>query len=227
MRQHCLGVTEIVQDAAASIQEESAFFRQRNAARGPVKQTHAKRLFKPGDALSDRRRRDAELRSRSHEAQRFRCPDECDNSRQTFHPPILRNFSPLSTDLRGRLWRFDFSLEQQVQLVAPTDPLGGAQQIQKGERARMRTATTTAQGEGKIPILAAVCLAALVLPLRFSGGAIATRAIGCEFGSGAAALNWITNAFMLTFGSLLMAACALADQFGRKRVFTSASGCSW
>ena len=88
----------------------------------------------------------------------------------------------------------------------------------------MRTATTTAHGEGKIPILAAVCLAALVLPLSFSGGAIATPAIGREFGSGAAALNWITNAFMLTFGSLLMAAGALADQFGRKRVFTIGIG---
>ena len=86
------------------------------------------------------------------------------------------------------------------------------------------TATTTAHGEGKIPILAAVCLAALVLPLSFSGGAIATPAIGREFESSAAALNWITNAFMLTFGSLLMAAGALADQFGRKRVFTIGIG---
>ena len=98
MRQHCFGVTEIVQDAAAAIQEESPFFRQGNAARSPVEQTHAKRLFELSDALSDRRRRDAELPSRSHKAQRFRCPDECNNSRQTFHLPILRNFSPVSTE---------------------------------------------------------------------------------------------------------------------------------
>jgi hypothetical protein len=32
-------------------------------------------------------------------------------------------------------------------------------------------------------------------------------------------LTWVTNAFMLSFGSLLMAAGALADQFGRKRLF--------
>ena len=71
----------------------------------------------------------------------------------------------------------------------------------------------------KLPILAAVCLAALVLPLSFSGGAVATPAIGRDLGGSPTALNWITNAFMLTFGSSLMAAGALADQFGRKRVF--------
>ena len=48
---------------------------------------------------------------------------------------------------------------------------------------------------------------------------MATPAIGKALGGSAAALTWITNAFMLTFGSLLMAAGALADQFGRKRVF--------
>lgn len=68
-------------------------------------------------------------------------------------------------------------------------------------------------------ILAAVCLSALVLPLAFSGGAVATPAIGRDLGGSPAMLTWVTNAFMLTFGSLLMAAGALADQFGRKRLF--------
>lgn len=71
-------------------------------------------------------------------------------------------------------------------------------------------------------ILAAVCLACLTLPLGFSGGAIATPAIGRAFahqGADPAQLAWITNAFMLSFGSLLMAAGALADVLGRRRVF--------
>lgn len=72
---------------------------------------------------------------------------------------------------------------------------------------------------GKLPVLMAVCLAALVLPLSFSGGAVATPAIGNDLGGSPTTLNWITNAFMLTFGSSLMAAGALADQFGRKRLF--------
>ncbi len=70
-------------------------------------------------------------------------------------------------------------------------------------------------------VLFAVCLAALTLPLSFSGGAIATPAISRTLGGSAASLTWITNAFMLTFGSLLMAAGALADQFGRRRIFAA------
>jgi len=79
--------------------------------------------------------------------------------------------------------------------------------------------SNTAGGDGKLLILAAICMAALVLPLSFSGGALATPAIGRELGGSAVALTWITNAFMLSFGSLLMAAGALADQFGRKKLF--------
>jgi len=80
--------------------------------------------------------------------------------------------------------------------------------------------TPRAERRGKLFILAAICLAALVLPLSFSGGAVARLAIGRELGGSVAALTWVTNAFMLTFGSLLMAAGALADQYGRKRLFT-------
>ena len=81
------------------------------------------------------------------------------------------------------------------------------------------SATFAAPATGKTSILLAVCLAALVLPLGFSGGAVATPAIGGDLGGSPTALNWITNAFMLTFGSSLMAAGALADQFGRRRLF--------
>lgn len=80
----------------------------------------------------------------------------------------------------------------------------------------------------RVAILAAVCLAALALPLAFSGGAVATPAIGRAFATGTAgspaALNWITNAFMLAFGSLLMAAGTLADRYGRRRVFALGIG---
>ncbi|GLU33809.1 MFS transporter [Trinickia caryophylli] len=71
----------------------------------------------------------------------------------------------------------------------------------------------------RLVVLGAVCVAALALPLAFSGGAVATPAIARDLGGGPVAMNWITNAFMLAFGSLLMAAGTLADRFGRKRVF--------
>ena len=67
--------------------------------------------------------------------------------------------------------------------------------------------------------LAAICLAALVLPLSFTGGAVATPSIGRAFAATPTQLAWVTNAFMLSFGSLLMAAGTLADLYGRKRLF--------
>lgn len=73
--------------------------------------------------------------------------------------------------------------------------------------------------EQKRLILGAVLLAALSMPLSFTGPAIALPAIGQSLGGSAIALNWVTNAFMLSFGSCLMAAGALADQFGRCRLF--------
>ncbi|WP_109481154.1 MFS transporter [Paraburkholderia sp. C35] len=88
----------------------------------------------------------------------------------------------------------------------------------------MNLASPNGAQSNKLPILAAVCLAALVLPLSFSGGAVATPAIGRDLGGDATSLTWITNAFMLTFGSLLMAAGALADQFGRKKLFVYGLG---
>jgi MFS family permease len=68
-------------------------------------------------------------------------------------------------------------------------------------------------------LLLAVCLAAAAMPLTFTGSAVALPAIGRALGGNPVALNWVTNAFMLTFGSSLMAAGALADIYGRKRVF--------
>lgn len=71
----------------------------------------------------------------------------------------------------------------------------------------------------KALLLLAVCLAAIAMPLTFTGTAVALSEIGKTLGGSPVALNWVTNAFMLTFGASLMAAGALADGFGRKRIF--------
>lgn len=83
----------------------------------------------------------------------------------------------------------------------------------------MSDQTAHASRRGRLFILAAICLSALVLPLSFTGGAVATPSIGLDLGGSPVQLTWITNAFMLTFGSLLMGAGALADVYGRKRLF--------
>lgn len=72
--------------------------------------------------------------------------------------------------------------------------------------------------------LLAVCLAALALPLSFSAGALAVPAIARTLGGSASALNWVTNAFMLAFGGLLLTAGALADRHGRRRLFLGGAG---
>ncbi len=77
----------------------------------------------------------------------------------------------------------------------------------------------------KFFLLVAVCCAAAAMPLTFTGPAVALPAIGRTLGGSPIALNWVTNAFMLTFGSCLMAAGALADSFGRRRVFLTGTGC--
>jgi MFS family permease len=67
--------------------------------------------------------------------------------------------------------------------------------------------------------LAAVCFAALSMPVSFTGPAVALSALGRALGGSPLALAWVTNAFMLAFGSCLMIAGALADRIGRRRVF--------
>ncbi len=62
------------------------------------------------------------------------------------------------------------------------------------------------------------------MPLTFTGTAVALPSIGQALGGSPVAIAWVTNAFMLTFGSTLMAAGALADSYGRKRIFMAGVG---
>ena len=72
--------------------------------------------------------------------------------------------------------------------------------------------------------LLAVCLAAAAMPLTFTGTAVALPSIGRTLGGSPVAISWVTNAFMLTFGSSRMAAGALSDRYGRKRIFLTGVG---
>ena len=68
-------------------------------------------------------------------------------------------------------------------------------------------------------VLIAVILACVSLPLSLSAGPAAQTFIGHDLAGGTVALSWITNAFMLACGSTLMVAGALADHYGRKKIF--------
>jgi len=78
-----------------------------------------------------------------------------------------------------------------------------------------------ASTSGRLLVLISVCCAAITAPLAFTGIAVGLPAISRELGGSPIQLNWALNAFILTFGSTLMAAGALADSYGRKKVFLS------
>src|SRR5215831_12934948 len=66
--------------------------------------------------------------------------------------------------------------------------------------------------------LAALCLAFFVEMVDNTLLAIALPTIGRDLGSTTTSLQWVTGAYSLTFGGLLLTAGSLADRFGRRRV---------
>ena len=70
---------------------------------------------------------------------------------------------------------------------------------------------------GWIP-LAALCLAFFVEMVDNTLLSVALPTIGRDLGSGITALQWVTGAYSLTFGGLLLTAGSIADRWGRRRV---------
>ena len=66
--------------------------------------------------------------------------------------------------------------------------------------------------------LAALCLAFFVEMVDNTLLSIALPTIGRDLGSGTTGLQWVTGAYSLTFGGLLLTAGSMADRFGRRRV---------
>src|ERR1700712_2920768 len=66
--------------------------------------------------------------------------------------------------------------------------------------------------------LAALCLAFFVEMVDNTLLSIALPTIGRDLGSGTTALQWVTGAYSLTFGGLLLTAGSIADRLGRRRV---------
>jgi EmrB/QacA subfamily drug resistance transporter len=66
--------------------------------------------------------------------------------------------------------------------------------------------------------LAALCLAFFVEMVDNTLLSIALPTIGRDLGSGTTGLQWVTGAYSLTFGGLLLTAGSIADRLGRRRV---------
>src|SRR6478609_5289163 len=92
----------------------------------------------------------------------------------------------------------------------------------------MTTITTTPTPSRTYPSLRAawiplfaLCLAFFVEMVDNTLLMIALPTIGRDLGSGTTALQWVTGAYSLTFGGLLLTAGSAADRLGRRRVLLS------
>ncbi|WNM26585.1 MFS transporter [Demequina capsici] len=81
----------------------------------------------------------------------------------------------------------------------------------------LRPRTYTSLRAAAIP-LAALCLAFFVEMTDNTLLSIALPTIGRDLGASTTALQWVTGAYSLTFGGLLLTAGSVADRFGRRRV---------
>ena len=85
------------------------------------------------------------------------------------------------------------------------------------EAAPARTRTYPTLKAAWIPLFA-LCLAFFVEMVDNTLLTIALPTIGRDLGSGTTALQWVTGAYSLTFGGLLLTAGSAADRLGRRRV---------
>jgi MFS transporter, DHA2 family, methylenomycin A resistance protein len=67
-------------------------------------------------------------------------------------------------------------------------------------------------------VLAAVTLAFAVVQLDVSVVNVAARAIGSGLGSGVTGVQWVVDAYTLTFAALILSAGSLGDRIGARRV---------
>jgi len=75
-----------------------------------------------------------------------------------------------------------------------------------------------ASGPGRW-VLAATVLGSAIVAIDATVVGIALPAIGRDFGTGMATLQWVVSAYTLTLAGLLLVAGSLGDRYGRRRVF--------
>jgi MFS family permease len=84
------------------------------------------------------------------------------------------------------------------------------------------TATGPPVATGRRPAwvtLALVCVSVTLFPISLTGGAIAAPDIAHALHPSLSSVAWVVNAYNLTFAAFMLAAGALGDLVGRRRVF--------
>ncbi len=69
-----------------------------------------------------------------------------------------------------------------------------------------------------VATLVAVGLASLMVPLAVTGPAVALTHMGIDLSASGQSVQWVLNAYNITFAASLLAAGGLADRLGRRRV---------
>ncbi|RGC69739.1 Multidrug resistance protein stp [Micromonospora sp. MW-13] len=70
-------------------------------------------------------------------------------------------------------------------------------------------------------VLVAVLLSTVSLPISLTGASVALPEIGRDLDAGLAGVQWVVNGYNATFASFMLATGALADLFGRRRVYAT------
>src|SRR6476619_870042 len=71
---------------------------------------------------------------------------------------------------------------------------------------------------GRFAALAVICLAELLVVLDNTIVNVALPSIGVELHTGVSGLQWVVDAYTLTFAGLLLACGNLGDRYGRRRI---------
>ena len=203
-RHHRFCFIKICKDALASLVEGRSFVRQADAARRAMQKAQTQTFFQPHDTLAHSRARQTNPFGRHRETARIRCANECDDvthaikihdtSNCTLFSPNAGNYSHLICDkFPNRLYRI----------------------VPESERDLM----TTALYDRRYWLLLAVCIASFLEPLATTVVTVSLPQIQRATGASFAELQWVLNAYVLTFAALVLTGGALADRFGRKRIF--------
>ena len=103
-------------------------------------------------------------------------------------------------------------------------------QHDNGETATRRTGARRRQADrleiATTWVLVLASVGSLMVALDTLVVTTALSTIRLDLGASIEQLEWTVNAYNLSFAVLLMTGAALGDRFGRRRLFTRASGCS-
>lgn len=195
---------QISKDALASVVKGRAFVRQADVARRAMQKAQAQAFFQPHDTLAHGRARQAKLFGRHRKAARIRRADECDDVAYSIKVHVAHNCT-LMLPNEGNYCHLTYKyFPNNFDRIKP-----------ESERNLM----TSSLHDRRYWLLLAVCIASFLEPLATTVVTVSLPQIQRATGASFAELQWVLNAYVLTFAALVLTGGALADRFGRKRIF--------